>query len=643
MLFAVCAASAVAANAQSVDLTTGTGAVIATHGVRLSDLTYDGGLLSADLYLNLDGSWSLAPPGEEDGLLDLSTGHVTVSGADQLTFSGITYGGGFYDAIIALGLDGTWNALEVSAVDGFTLSSPAVKGNGILPFTYTCDGLDAGGERGGQSPALAFSHLPEGTGSLAVTMHIDKGEGDRITTESLWVLYDIPASTTSLAADGTGGGTLGVTEQGENAYFPPCSHEPVNNEYTLTAYALPAALGLSADGADYATVTAAAQASALAKATLVLSRIRYNPDSDEDLQVPTAVPSTCEEKAAAFADYSVESGTGEVSVACDGTTMTVTSYTGLPSRSSLDEDKPNVGTEAWIGRVPLTRTRTWSFPVVPSYIEEPTSNVSIHDPIGVTVDGIPMLHYAKEDYNGEIADINTDYSARDTVLLGELDQCGAHAGNGEDYHYHYAPLCMMDAHDPSKPLAYMFDGIPLYFGTAGGTVTDRGGITAVNYGGGRYDNLDYRPTAVKTGAASLDACNAYDINGDGAVSGWVYYTTKTPPYTIGCYRGVADQTSSSNALPRWDTERDISWSGSDVLLSDYYTAEFQGTTWTFMEIQPGSDNHQIAAGNTAAVLYRPLTEGESGYVAGSDCWIFRYRLDKSDTAGANDTVESVCR
>jgi len=217
---------------------------------------------------------------------------------------------------------------------------------------------------------------------------------------------------------------------------------------------------------------------------------------------PSKVPTTCAEKSVAFAAYST------TSVSCDSNTMIINSSTGIPERSGLDVDKMNVGTEAWIGRVPLSRSTTWKIPLAPEYLSGTTSNVSIHDQIGINVDGIPMLHYAKESYNGEVANLNSDYSDRDTVLLGELDQCGAHAGNGEDYHYHYAPLCMMDNHDSSLPLAYMFDGLPLYFGTAGGTVTAMGGITEVNYGADRYSNLDYRPEAVKNGTESLDACNA---------------------------------------------------------------------------------------------------------------------------------------
>lgn len=516
-----------------------------------------------------------------------------------------------------------------------TLTSPAVKSRNILPFSYTCDGVNLEGETGGLSPALAFSNVPEGTESFAVTMHIDKGEGDQIETESLWVLYDIPGSVTSIDGGTTGGGTLGITEQGQQAYFPPCSQGVKENNYTLTLYALPQKLNLPGATTDYAALTAAAKAVALESTTLVLSNVRYNPDDETEPFVPTKVPVTCDEKSEAFNIYN------STTVACQGNTMTVTSLTGVPERSSLDVDKLNVGTEAWIGRVPLPSETTWSFPLQPTYLASPTSNVNVHHPIGITVDGIPILHYAKEGDAGETAQLGTDYSDRDTVLLGELDQCGAHAGNGEDYHYHYAPLCMMDTHDPSQPVAYMFDGIPLYYGTAGGTVD---GPTSVNYGGGRYDQLDYRPRALKTGAATLDECNAYDLNGDGAVSGYVYYTTKTAPYTIGCFRGEADQATSVFYADHWSPgDRDLSWAGSDVLITDYDTLTFDGKTWNYMEMTPDTANDKIPAGKSAQILYRALASGETGYEAGRDCWAFRYRLDKTVTDGSEDTAVTHCR
>ena len=514
---------------------------------------------------------------------------------------------------------------------GLTLISPGVKSDNILPFSYTCDGLGVDEKRGGLSPALTFSNAPQGTVSFAVTMHVLKGREKEV--ESIWTLYNIPASVISVPEGNTDIGTLGLSERGEASYFAPCSKDPILNSYTLTLYALPKMLDLDPADATYSALTSQAEAAKLESTTLVLTNVRYNPDVDADLHVPDSVPVSCEEKSVPFAAYDT------TSVACDSTTMTVTSKTGFPPRSALDGDKLNVGIESWIGRVPVIHNTTWKIPLTPRYLAAPEDNILIHFPTGITVDGIPILHYAKESSRDEVAKLGTDYSDRDTALLGEIDQCGGHAGNGDDYHYHYAPLCMMDSHDPSQPLAFMVDGIPLFFGTAGGNVE---GSTSVNYGAGRYSNLDYRPHAVKSGSESLDECNAYDLNGDGAGSGYVYYTSKEPPYTIGCFRGEANQEESAYHYPRWNQPRDLSWSGSGVLITDYYRGQFEGKTWYFMEMI-AKDRSQIGAGKIGLVLYRQLESGDKGYIAGSSCWIFRYRLDSSDITGSNDTTETQCQ
>ena len=61
-----------------------------------------------------------------------------------------------------------------------------------------------------------------------------------------------------------------------------------------------------------------------------------------------------------------------------------------------------------------------------------------------------------------------------------------------------------------------------------------------------YDHLNYLPSDVKDGTNPLNECNAYDINGDGPISGYIYYSTKDAPYSIGCFMG---ETGDYSALP----------------------------------------------------------------------------------------------
>ena len=514
----------------------------------------------------------------------------------------------------------------------FVLLSDAIKSRFILPLSATCDGI-----ANGQSLSLNWHTPPQGVKSYALGMYHypnPRDEGDFSKAHVYWSQFDIPASIRVLPQGQTSIGEFGPnTVNGELAYSAPCSKDATSQLYTITLFALsiaPGELGIKGGDADLETLYQSISPYILADASLTLQRVRYNPKNSD--HVPSSVATDCATKSEDFAAYS-----HKVSVSCTDTELLVTTKTFLPDRSKLDEDKSNVGIQSWIGRVPIPTRATWSLPLKPDYLETVQSNLNIHDAIGISVEGIPILHYAKENSRGEIAQIGEDYSDRDTALLGEIDQCGAHAGNGEDYHYHMAPLCLMDTHDPSKPLAYMFDGLPLYFGTAGGQLTQGG----TDYGAGRYTDLNYLPESVQRGRTSLDECNAYDLKGDG--SEYVYYTSQKAPYTIGCYRAKADQSASVPRGEHWDTRRDLAWTGSDVNLTDADEMVFEQRTWSYIEISPGQSNRKISSAKKALILYRKLDEGESGYQAKQSCFAFRYRLNSEDVAGDRDIESTHCR
>ena len=514
-----------------------------------------------------------------------------------------------------------------------TLTSPALKSQSILPLSATCDGVDSG-----RMIPLQWSGLPTGTQSLAITMHHfpNPDDTDLSGAHSYLVLYDIQASETDMEEAETDIGILGINSvNDQQSYSAPCSKGTGDNDYIITLHALsvaPGGLGINGSATDLQAFFTAASASTLATKELTVSRSRYNPENDD--HVPTSVPATCEEKQASLSDYN-----HLISVSCTDSEMIITSATSLPERSELNDDKENVGIQSWIGRVPLRDDVSWAVPMTPVYLPDPVSNINIHHPIGIAADGIPILHYAKENEPDEIAQLGQDYSDRDTILLGEIDQCGAHAGNGEDYHYHMAPVCMMDTHNPSEPVAWMFDGIPLYFGTGGGIMTTNG----TNYGSGRYTNLNYLPQAVQNGSASLDECNAYDLHGDG--SEYVYYTTTNAPYTIGCYRAQASQSGSVDGPRHFQggNRLDDFTFGTEVTLTDYDTMSFDNKQWQFVTAEPKPENKNIPQDNTAQLIYRLLEEGEDGYQAGLDCYTFRYRIDATQTDGSGDTVTTHCR
>ena len=124
---------------------------------------------------------------------------------------------------------------------GFVLSAPDVRGGRLtereVANTFGCSGQNV-------SPALAWKGAPAGTRSFAVTVF----DPDAPTGSGFWhwVLYNIPASTTSLAAGvGSANGTLpsgaaqATTDYGAPGYGGPCPPPGDGaHRYIFTVHAL---------------------------------------------------------------------------------------------------------------------------------------------------------------------------------------------------------------------------------------------------------------------------------------------------------------------------------------------------------------------------------------------------------------------
>ena len=145
--------------------------------------------------------------------------------------------------------------------------------------------------------------------------------------------------------------------------------------------------------------------------------------------------------------------------------------------------------------------------------------VSIDAGLGVAVNGVPIYDYTSQGTNA--LDV---YDAKgDTLLTGELDYCGGHAGRGDDYHYHVAPKCMMammkNKNDPAAIIGWGFDGYPIYGNNnPDGSVIPKG---------------------------KLDVCNAQPDE----VFGMRYHTSVTPPYIIQCLDGNFDMSMAAHVPP----------------------------------------------------------------------------------------------
>jgi hypothetical protein len=85
--------------------------------------------------------------------------------------------------------DSATDSGDASVLPGtFTLTSTAFAANGSIPAVHTCDGTNV-------SPPLTWTDAPAGTQSYAVVMR-DLSLG--ASPNYHWVIYDIPAATTSL-------------------------------------------------------------------------------------------------------------------------------------------------------------------------------------------------------------------------------------------------------------------------------------------------------------------------------------------------------------------------------------------------------------------------------------------------------------
>ena len=124
----------------------------------------------------------------------------------------------------------------------FRVTSADVKANSTIPLHNVFNGMGCTGEN--VSPALQWTGAPAGTKSFAVTVY----DPDAPTGSGFWhwVVYNIPATTTSLPAGAGGangelpsGATQGITDFGQPGYGGPCP--PVKDRphrYIFTVYAL---------------------------------------------------------------------------------------------------------------------------------------------------------------------------------------------------------------------------------------------------------------------------------------------------------------------------------------------------------------------------------------------------------------------
>ncbi|MEH6345704.1 MAG: YHYH protein [Bermanella sp.] len=367
-----------------------------------------------------------------------------------------------------------------------TLNSSVMTDGGTLPTTYSCDG-------DGISPPLSWSGAPSDTQEYALIMHHVPGPGD---AHWYWVMYNLDDSVTELGA-GESLGTLGSNSVNSiNEYAPPCSQGPGEKEYIFTLYALSTTPDVSnSSSVDRDTLLSAILDITLESVEFTVNFERGNTDSSES--------TNCERVQSSVSDAGFNDS---VVVMCDD------NYAYITSDTYPDHDLMN-GITGTNEQIPVPAVDYAS----PIKLNPALSNVltSIDAAVGVAVNGVPIYDYSAA---GDLDIYNYDENL-DTLVLGQLDSCGGHAGRGDDYHYHAAPTCMQDAINDLNDttiLGWGYDGYPL------------------------YGNNNPDGSAINEGA--LDVCNG-QIDAD---FGYRYHTSNEAPYIIQCLVGEVD----TSILPR---------------------------------------------------------------------------------------------
>lgn len=142
----------------------------------------------------------------------------------------------------------------------FTVTSPVVGSNYIIPARYTCHGA-------GQSPPLHWSGAPAGTKSLALV--VDDSDAP-ITPYIYWIVFGInPATTDIQPGQLPPGARQALNSAGQAGYNPPCPRHH-DHSYRFTVYALGATVSLP-NGTDLKSAWTAIARTAIARGRLTVN------------------------------------------------------------------------------------------------------------------------------------------------------------------------------------------------------------------------------------------------------------------------------------------------------------------------------------------------------------------------------------
>lgn len=432
---------------------------------------------------------------------------------------------------------------------------------GTLPVSFTCDG-------DGKSPALAWTGAPAGTTAFAVLMSTVPTAG---TTKYNWVLYNIPATVTSIAS-GTTAGTLGSADDGAGlSYAPPCSQGPGTKQYTFTVYALSAAPNLG--GLAQNQITGSVLLAALAPVTRATGVLNL-------AVTRTMAMINCGNIRNSIVSYRVLNA---LSLTCDSAYAYVGSY-GIQAKHAMMN-----GITATNQQVPIpqnfTGANAWKIPLEPKVAASKVA--AVDGPVGIAVNGVPIFNPCKQ---GGC----TGPGGGDTKVAGELDLCNGHAGRADDYHYHAAPVCMMAdqgaAYWDTHPLGWALDGYAIFgYRNPDGTTATR-------------DNL----------------CGGNTVTHPNAPAGYAYHVTDVSPYVLSCFYGQPSPDLAGQSAKY----SPIRPPGTPMPASGMTLA----ATASSLDVGGTSTQSWQNAGHTYRIRYTRTS---------STCWTFVFSTDDVQTSTAN--------
>lgn len=286
---------------------------------------------------------------------------------------------------------------------------------------------------------------------------------------------------------------------------------------------------------------------------------------DSTVEASGDLDPACLGKDAAFAPFAAE-----LNIYCDDVYMYI-------EADNLADHDMMIGITAWNQQVPIPQPfhedNAWRIPLHPVMAASSTPTTG-QGPVAVAINGVMVYNPTQQ---SGIYDQD-----HDPYLIGELDTCGGHSGRADDYHYHVAPVCLLDAlsdyADGDLPIAYAIDGFPIY---------------------GYVEGL------------ALDECaGAYDAEGN-----YGYYASPEYPYVNGCFSGEVDLGLQPATHPIREAGEPI-----QVLITDFYE---DADGWIHLEYE--------YQGSTHSINYR-VTEDE--------CYEFEF-VDDVDS-GQTGQTETYC-